>query len=93
MSRVTREIRRAALAVQNKAEAAVPFTFRTGTIDSTTPGGSTDGLTAAFVNVGGSVVPAPYLSSYTPVVNDHVLVLLMLGSPVILGKVVGLPSF
>ena len=68
------------------------LTVLTGAIDHITPGGAADGTTAAFVTVLGSTLPAPYCASYTPVAADKVAVLLIDGSPLILGKITGPPA-
>ena len=54
---------------------------------------STDNLaTAAFLTIGPDSVQAPYLASYTPVTGHMVAVLFIDGSPLILGRVIGLPN-
>lgn len=62
-------------------------------VDHVVAGGSADGVTAVFLAVGGSIVPAPYLSSYTsPAAADQVRVLIVNNSPTILGRPIGFPS-
>lgn len=64
-------------------------------VDHITPAGSVDGVTAVFVTAGGDVFPAPYLDSYdaaAAVPGDMVRVAFDDGSPIILGRVVGLPD-
>lgn len=51
-----------------------------------------NGAAAAFIDVGGTNVPAPYLASYTPVVGHTVAVDFRNNSPLILGRVIGLPT-
>jgi hypothetical protein len=54
---------------------------------------TTDGATAVFLNIGGSIVQAPYLDSLTtPLANQLVRVLIVNNSPTILGRVIGLPA-
>lgn len=67
--------------------------LRLGTIATVTSGAAADGNAAASVTVKGSTTPAPYLSSYTPTVGHTVAVLLVNNSPLILGRVIGLPAF
>jgi hypothetical protein len=67
--------------------------FVRGTIDHVTPSASRDGRAAAFVQLGGDIIPAPYYLSYTPTAGDLVDVRLDDGSPLILGRIVGLPTF
>lgn len=69
------------------------LSMRLGTVATVTAGGAADGHAAVSVTVLGSTTPAPYLAAYTPTVGDLVAVLLVDGSPLILGHVIGLPSF
>lgn len=67
---------------------------RLGTVTAVVAGGAADGNAAVTVNVNGSTVVAPYLAAYSsPTVGHNVEVLLVNGSPLILGRVIGLPSF
>lgn len=66
------------------------------TVTSVTAGGSLDGTYAVSVAVNADNMPAPYLNGYlagghTPTVGDQVAVDLVNGSPIIIGRVVGLP--
>lgn len=47
----------------------------------------------ATVSIAGNSQQAAHLSSYTPTAGDQVAVLLIDGSPLILGKPTGFPSF
>jgi hypothetical protein len=68
--------------------------LRLGTVATVTAGASLDGVAAVSVTVDGSTFPAPYLASYSsPTVADLVSVLLVNHAPLILGRVIGLPSF
>lgn len=70
------------------------FSYATGQIKTVTAGGATDGLAELEVTVNGSDVTAPYLKSYAaPTVGDVVAVLLVDGSPLILGALGGYPNF
>lgn len=66
---------------------------RLGTIATVTAGAAADGNAAVTVTVRGSTIDAPYLASYSPVVDDLVMVLLVDNAPLILGGVIGLPDF
>ena len=44
------------------------------------------------VSWNGATFPAAYLSTYVPTVGDRVLVLLVDGVPVVVGKIVGTPA-
>lgn len=67
------------------------------TVVQVTQGGSRDGTWQVSVQLYGGTLAAPYLSAYTnghtPTVGDQVCVDLTGGSPLILGRVVGLPTF
>jgi hypothetical protein len=67
--------------------------LRVGTIQTVTAGAATDGNAAVTVKVDGTTVPAPYNLNYTPTVGHVVLVALIKGSPVIVCRVGGFPSF
>lgn len=69
--------------------------LRVGIITAVTPGAAADGNDAVTVDVNGNSVPAPYLASYTPVVDpDNLVAVLLIGnSPLILGQIIGLPDF
>lgn len=69
------------------------YTAANGTIASVTANAAADGNSAVTVTVLGSTIAAPYLESYTPTVGDMVRVEFTNGSPLILGAVIGLPSF
>jgi hypothetical protein len=64
-----------------------------GVIKQVDPGASVDGRAQATVTVLGSDTLAPYLDSYTPIVGHLVRVEFTQGSPLIIGRVVGLPAF
>ena len=85
------------LATTLTADPTVVLRARIGVVSSVVSGGAVDSHTAVNVQVGGSIVPAPYLDSYgsagDPAVGDLVLVLLVDRSPVILGRIIGLPNF
>jgi hypothetical protein len=54
---------------------------------------TTDGMAGVFLQVGSEVQQAPYLDSLTsPVAGQTVRVLIVNGSPTILGRPVGLPA-
>lgn len=67
------------------------------TVTAVTQGGSRDGTWQVSVAIFGSTLAATYLAAYTnghtPAVGDHVAVDLTLGSPLILDRVIGLPTF
>lgn len=68
--------------------------LRLGTVATVTAGASLDGVAAVTVNVNGSTFPAPYVAAYaSPTVGHLVAVLLVNHAPLILGHIVGLPSF
>lgn len=69
------------------------LTVRLGTISTVTAGAAADGNAAVTVTVGSTTFPAPYLAAYSPTVGHQVLVVTVDSSPVILGRVIGLPSF
>lgn len=72
----------------------VPVQYVNGTVKTVTAGGSSDGKAAVVVTVNGTDTPAPYLDSYlTPAVGDMVAVLIVAGSPLIIGRIIGLPVF
>lgn len=61
-------------------------------IDHVVPGGASDGTTAVFVNISGSVLQVPYLDSLTsPVAGQMVCIEIINSSPQIHGRVIGLP--
>lgn len=73
---------------------AVPISYANGTVKTVTAGASTDGLAAVVVTVNGTDTAAPYLASYaSPTVGDVVRVQFANGSPLIIGHVVGFPTF
>ena len=72
----------------------VTDTHLNGVVKTVTAGASTDGRAQVVVTVNGTDTLAPYLDSYlTPAVNDLVRVQFKNGSPLILGRIVGLPSY
>lgn len=76
-----------------KPTGAVPATFRTALVDHVSAGAAADGNAAVFLALT-DVTPAPYLASYaTPTAGDLVGVLFTNGAPLILGKIIGTPSF
>lgn len=88
-----RSLRRLA-AAQRPTRPPVTVSHKLGTVATVTAGTSTDGRATVTVTVGGDTIPAPYLLSYaSPTVGDMVAVLLVNHSPLILGRVVGLPAF
>ncbi len=88
-------LRRLATSVSDPERRAgsAPLRMMLGTVTIVTPGAAADGHAAVTVSVGGSAQQSPYLASYTPTVTDLVAVLLSAGAPLILGQVIGLPSF
>lgn len=70
---------------------------RNGTVTAVSPGASADGRAATTVTLRGATTVAPYLDPYSdtdpPQQGDFVAVVLVNGSPLILGRVRGLPSF
>lgn len=64
-------------------------------IDRTVAGGASDGTTAVYVAItgpGAAATLTPYLDSLTsPVAGQMVCVLIINNSPLILGRVIGLP--
>lgn len=86
-------VRRLAQAVAGQVTNPSVYLHST-TVTVVTPGASLDGVAAVSVAVNADNVPAPYLASYlSPTVGDQVSVLLIDHSPLILGRVVGLPNF
>jgi hypothetical protein len=82
------------LATSMTQSAGVTVRHRLGMVSSVVANGATDGHASVTVTVGSSAVTAPYLESYTsPAVGDLVMVLLVDRSPLILGRIVGLPAF
>jgi hypothetical protein len=69
------------------------MTMRFGTVTAVDAGAATDGADQATVTIRGNDVLASYLDTYTPTVDDVVAVVLVDGSPFILGKRVGTPTF
>ena len=73
---------------------ALPLVIRFGTVTAIASGAASDGNDQLTVSVNGSTQYAPYLASYTSrTVGDVVAVALIAGSPLILGKRIGAPSF
>lgn len=67
---------------------------QTYSVSVVSAGASRDGVAQVSIPIGSSNLPVPYLASYTsPTVNDLVAVIFTQGSPLILGRVVGLPNF
>jgi hypothetical protein len=64
-----------------------------GTVSAVTTGAGTDGGDVVEVTIGDDVFEAPHLSSYAPASGHVVLVLLVNGSPLVLGRPVGFPTF
>jgi hypothetical protein len=66
----------------------------TGTITSTS-GTTVDSRPQVTVDVNGSIFPAPYLitTGWTPASGQTVFVMFMNGSPLILGRIGGFPSY
>jgi len=80
--------------VLRKPVGAVSATIRLATVDHVSAGAAADGNAAVFIALNSDVVAAPYLKSYaTPTAGDLVAVLFSNGAPLILGEVIGLPSF
>lgn len=76
------------------AEAPAPagLVVRVGTVTAVTPGAAADGAAAVTVTVDGSTLPAPYHDSYqAPAPGHRVSVLLIHGSPLIWGRIIGPP--
>lgn len=89
MSLLARSQRR--LAGKMREASGSVLKVRLGTIAAVTAGAAADGNAAVTVTVTGNTIPAPYLASYTPTVGHTVVVVLVLNSPLILGRVIGLP--
>ena len=89
-SQAARRFARAITDQQDKPFAAGEWVFTT--VSTVTPGASLDGLAAATVAINADNVPAPYNANYTPTVGDHVAVLLVNGSPLIVCRVAGFPN-
>ncbi len=93
MSAIRAAVRKLARTV--KPVAAPGVTFRNCWVDHVTAGASADGVTAVFLTNGTDVFPAPYLQSYNAAgatAGDMVSVRFTDGSPLIQGRVVGLPN-
>lgn len=86
---VSRALRRFAGIVQPTKTGVV---WRNCTVTTVTPSASLDGVAAAFISDGTNTFPAPYLAAYTPTAGHMVSVRFIDGSPLILGRVVGLPN-
>lgn len=89
-------IRRLGRTLKAKEPTPVPKRLFT-TVVQVQQGGSRDGTWQVSVALYGSTLAAPYLAAYTnghtPTVGDQVAVDLVGGSPLILGRIVGLPTF
>jgi hypothetical protein len=70
---------------------ASPIVAENWTVASVNAGGSLDGAAAVSITRGGNTIIAPYLASYTPAVGHMVRVEFDRGSPLILGRIIGLP--
>lgn len=80
--------------MQDRTDKAPVLGFRFGQVASVTPGAAADGNAAITVTVLGTTQAMAYLAAYaTPTVGHTVLVLSVLRYPVVLGRVIGLPSF
>lgn len=77
--------------------AAIPqvrVSYANGVIKTVTAGGATDGNAQLEVTVNGSDTLAPRLESYTtPAVGHLVRVQFVDGAPLIIGRVIGPPTF
>jgi hypothetical protein len=68
--------------------------FTVATVSAIAAGAGTDGGDVVTVTVGSDDIDAPHLASYSsPTVGHLVWVVLVDGSPAILGRFVGLPNF
>lgn len=89
--------RRLVKSLQARTDAATNFVLRIGTVSTATAGSSLDGVTTVVVAVNGSTQLSPWVEAYSdinqPHVNDRVVVALIDNSPIVLGKLVGLPSY
>lgn len=63
-----------------------------GTVQTVAAGAAVDGRAQVTVLIGVDLVPCSYYDSYTPAVGHQVEVLLVDGSPRILGRLVGQPT-
>lgn len=88
----SRAKRRLADAITQTA-AQSPIRVLNVTVKSVSAGTSLDGVAEVTVTLGGSDQRVPYLDSYlNPAVGDSVRVEIFQGSPIITGRVVGLPN-
>lgn len=69
------------------------ITLLTATVDSVTAGAAADGNAQLVISIDGDLVASPYLESYTPVVGHLVRVELTDGSPLVTGRIIGLPAY
>lgn len=97
--KVRQSLRRLTGRLQQNAEARPDFRLILGTVTDTSqaatslPGRAGNPVAGISVLVNGSTIVAPYLASYTPVINDLVWVVLIDKSPAVLGKPTGFPTF
>jgi hypothetical protein len=92
-------MRRIARRIAEKTE-ALPghnLAFITTTVATVTASASRDGTYQIAITLNADTILAPYLAAYsnghTPTVGDTVAVLLSDGSPLILDRIRGLPTF
>lgn len=72
--------------------AAASLSFAVATVTAVTPGAALDGNAQVTVKINGSPQFAPYAAAWTPVNGHVVAVLLVAGSPIILGRIIGQPT-
>lgn len=85
-------IRRLGAKINDKAQSQRVM-LRLGTVASIDAAAGTDGQDVVTVSVNGSETPAPHLASYSDYgIGDTVAVLLVDASPLVLGRVAGLPD-
>lgn len=89
MSRAKRRLADAISLASNKSQ----YYALTTTVVGISPGTSVDGRAEVTIALGADSVTAPYLDSYSsPALGDSVRVEMFQGSPIITGRVVGLPN-
>lgn len=88
------EINALADVLEDDDRASTPVTvIRIGTVKTIVVGGSTDGNDQVTVTVNGNDLLAPYLDSYLPELGHVVAVAFTNGSPLILARRIGTPTF
>lgn len=89
-----KSLRRLGRQIKSTNRPAQRISRQQGVVDHIDAGAGTDGNDVVYVAIWGDIIPIPYhQGAYTPTVADAVLVLIVDGSPVILGKPIGFASF